>query len=154
LLRFTRVSGANFARSLVLYRKGGSLTGGVSSHQNRDHSAWRDKNISKRHPENVTRIFDKASVYDWGRRTDMGKCEVCGNEYDKSFEMRMSGRTHVFDSFECAIHALAPSCAHCGCKVIGHGIEATGTFYCCANCARQAGIGDVRDRSAQSAKPE
>ena len=84
----------------------------------------------------------------------MGKCEVCGNEYDKGFEVRMSGRTHVFDSFECAIHALAPSCAHCGCKVIGHGIEAADTFYCCANCARQAGIGDVRDRSAETPKPE
>jgi hypothetical protein len=84
----------------------------------------------------------------------MGKCEVCGNEYDKGFEVRMAGRTHVFDSFECAIHALAPSCAHCGCKVIGHGIEAADTFYCCANCARQAGIGDVRDHSAQTAKPK
>lgn len=65
-----------------------------------------------------------------------------------------AGRTHVFDSFECAIHALAPSCAHCNCKVIGHGIEAADTFYCCANCAGQAGIGDVRDRSAQTPKPE
>ena len=84
----------------------------------------------------------------------MGKCQVCGNEYDKSFEVRKSGRTHVFDSFECAIHALAPTCNHCGCKVIGHGIEASGIFYCCANCARQAGIGDVRDRSSETAKPE
>ena len=82
----------------------------------------------------------------------MGKCEVCGNEYDKSFEVRMSGGTHVFDSFECAIHALAPNCAHCACKVIGHGIEAAGIFYCCANCARQAGIRDVRDHSTQTVK--
>ena len=84
----------------------------------------------------------------------MVKCEVCGNEYDKGFEVRMSGRTYVFDSFECAIHALAPTCNHCNCKVIGHGIEAAGIFYCCANCARQAGIVDVRDRSTQTPKPE
>jgi hypothetical protein len=33
------------------------------------------------------------------------RCEVCGNMYDKSFEIRMGGESHVFDSFECAIHA-------------------------------------------------
>ena len=32
-------------------------------------------------------------------------CEVCGNDYDKAFEVRAGGATHVFDSFECAIHA-------------------------------------------------
>jgi hypothetical protein len=30
--------------------------------------------------------------------------------------------------------------------VIGHGIEATGKFYCCANCARNAGEEGARDR--------
>ena len=24
-------------------------------------------------------------------------CEVCGNEYDKAFEVHMDGKTHVFD---------------------------------------------------------
>ncbi len=42
----------------------------------------------------------------------MAKCEVCGNDYDKSFEVMLAGQSHVFDSFECAIHALAPRCAH------------------------------------------
>jgi len=56
----------------------------------------------------------------------MATCEVCGNEYDKTFEVRRNDETHVFDSFECAIHALAPVCEHCGCKVIGHGVEADG----------------------------
>ncbi len=74
-------------------------------------------------------------------------CEVCGNEYDKCFEMRLSnGEMHVFDSFECAIHAVAPKCAHCGCKVIGHGMEADGVFYCCAHCASQHGIHEFEDR--------
>jgi hypothetical protein len=53
----------------------------------------------------------------------MGTCEVCGNEYDKVFEVSMSGGTHTFDSFECAINALAPTCNHCGCRIIGHGVE-------------------------------
>ena len=37
------------------------------------------------------------------------KCEVCGNDYDKVFVVEMGGARHTFDSFECAIHALAPS---------------------------------------------
>lgn len=76
----------------------------------------------------------------------MAKCEVCGNDYDKSFEIRKAGKTHVFDSFECAIHAVAPACEHCGCKIMGHGMEVDGRFFCCANCARQAGVTQVRDR--------
>lgn len=70
----------------------------------------------------------------------MAKCEVCGNDYYLSFEVITAGNRHVFDSFECAIHKLAPVCDHCGCRIIGHGIEAKGTFYCCANCARHAGV--------------
>ena len=76
----------------------------------------------------------------------MAQCEVCGNEYDKAFEVVMAGRSHVFDSFECAIHALAPTCAHCGCTIIGHGVEAEGSFYCCAHCAEAHGVTEVRDR--------
>lgn len=76
----------------------------------------------------------------------MAKCEVCGNDYDKSFEVRMAGASHTFDSFECAIHQLAPTCSHCGCRVVGHGVEAQGAFYCCAHCARHAGVSGVDDR--------
>lgn len=77
----------------------------------------------------------------------MARCEVCGNDYDKAFEVVMAGRRHVFDSFECAIHALAPACEHCGCKVIGHGVEANGYIYCCAHCATERGVAAVRDRA-------
>jgi Rieske Fe-S protein len=77
----------------------------------------------------------------------MARCDLCGNDYDKAFEVRLAGQTHTFDSFECAIHALAPTCAHCGCKIIGHGVEAEGKFYCCAHCAHQVGIGGLRDRA-------
>jgi hypothetical protein len=68
----------------------------------------------------------------------MAKCEVCGNEYDKAFTVTQGGESHVFDSFECAIHALAPACAHCECMIVGHGMEADGRFYCCAHCANHA----------------
>jgi hypothetical protein len=80
------------------------------------------------------------------------RCEVCGNVYDKSFEVRMGGESHIFDSFECAIHALAPTCSHCGCRIIGHGMEADGVFYCCAHCASQHGVQNLEDRTEEPAE--
>lgn len=76
----------------------------------------------------------------------MGRCEVCGNEYDKTFEVTIAGSTLTFDSFECAIHAVAPTCAHCGCRVVGHGVEATGRIFCCVHCAQQSGVSGLQDR--------
>lgn len=77
----------------------------------------------------------------------MAKCDQCGNDYDKSFEIRRHGESKTFDSFECAIHSMAPSCEHCGCKIIGHGVEVSGKIFCCANCARRSGEQGVRDRA-------
>ena len=77
----------------------------------------------------------------------MATCEVCGNDYDKAFQVTREGREHTFDSFECAIHALAPRCAHCDCRIVGHGVEAGGTLYCCAHCARESGAEELRDRA-------
>ena len=76
------------------------------------------------------------------------KCEICGNHYDKTFTIvDHDGSEHVFDSFECAIQALAPTCAHCGCRIIGHGIEAPGqVMYCCAHCAEEGGVPQAKDR--------
>ena len=51
----------------------------------------------------------------------------------------------TFDSFECAIQAMAPTCAHCGCKIVGHGVEAAGKMFCCAHCAQHQG--GLRDRA-------
>src|SRR5918995_1539456 len=82
-----------------------------------------------------------------GETLRMARCEVCGNDYDKSFDVSLGGETHVFDSFECAIHALAPTCEHCGCRIIGHGVEADGSIYCCAHCASMAGATQVQDRA-------
>jgi hypothetical protein len=77
----------------------------------------------------------------------MARCETCGNDYDKAFEITMLGKAHTFDSFECAIQALAPVCDHCGCRIIGHGVEANGTMYCCVHCASEKGVTRVQDRT-------
>ena len=65
------------------------------------------------------------------------ECEVCGNEYDKPLAITVMGETHYFDCFECAIHALAPKCEHCKCRIVGHGIESHARYYCCASCAER-----------------
>jgi len=80
----------------------------------------------------------------------MAKCDVCGNEYAKAFQVRTAAGMYTFDSFECAIHKLAPVCGHCGCRVIGHGIEADGSIYCCAHCAHEEGATTVRDNAAHA----
>jgi hypothetical protein len=77
----------------------------------------------------------------------MATCEVCGNDYDDAITIEKGGSSHVFDSFECAIHALAPTCDHCGVRIIGHGHQAGGQMFCCANCARQSGVEGVADRA-------
>ena len=80
----------------------------------------------------------------------MAQCEVCGNEYAMTFEVHAQGAVHTFDSFECAAHRLAPLCEHCGCRILGHGIEADGHFYCCAHCAREEGVTAVADHAGSA----
>jgi len=85
------------------------------------------------------------------------RCEVCGNEYHRVIRITTDDdQEHVFDSFECAIHALAPTCEHCGCRIIGHGVEAGGRIFCCASCARhtgEEGLVDNADHADASAQP-
>ncbi|MBN7136430.1 hypothetical protein A7A76_01940 [Lysobacter enzymogenes] len=76
----------------------------------------------------------------------MPTCDVCGNDYDKAFTVAMPDRSGTFDSFECAIHALAPRCAHCRCRIVGHGVEHDGDYYCCSHCAQHRGVEGARDR--------
>lgn len=78
----------------------------------------------------------------------MPTCETCGNDYDKSFTFTRGDRSPVFDSFECAIQAMAPQCDHCSCRILGHGVEAADTIYCSAQCARESGHGELADRAA------
>ncbi|MGH3423300.1 MAG: hypothetical protein ACRDO8_01150 [Nocardioidaceae bacterium] len=76
----------------------------------------------------------------------MAVCSVCGNDYEAAFTITgADGDQRTFDSFECAIHALAPRCGHCGCTVIGHGSRAGGATYCCAHCAREATGAELTD---------
>ncbi len=66
----------------------------------------------------------------------MARCEVCGNEYDKAFQVSMpGGASHTFDSFECAIARLAPTCPTCSSRVLGKGIVGDGQIYCSRHCA-------------------
>lgn len=82
----------------------------------------------------------------------MARCDVCGNDYHGAFTVRTAaGNEHVFDSFECAIHLVAPACAHCGCRVVGHGVEVGGAIFCCASCARATGAAGVVDHAESTA---
>jgi hypothetical protein len=66
----------------------------------------------------------------------MALCENCGNDYDKTFKIIMGQKEHIFDSFECAINSMAPQCAHCKTKIVGHGVDARGQVFCCEHCSR------------------
>ncbi len=77
----------------------------------------------------------------------MAKCDMCRNDYDKCFQVVAQGKTYTFDSFECAIHKLAPACEHCGVRIIGHGLEKSGRMFCCDYCAERAGVKELRDRA-------
>lgn len=69
----------------------------------------------------------------------MDVCESCGNRYAHPLRVRIDGAEHIFDCFECAIHALAPRCSNCGVRVLGHGVEVNNTIYCSAHCGRTKG---------------
>ena len=75
----------------------------------------------------------------------MKRCNHCGNIYDRCFDVVMGKDSYTFDSFECAIHALAPICGSCGCRVVGHGVEGEGAMYCSAHCARAHGVEGLVD---------
>lgn len=81
----------------------------------------------------------------------MTACDVCGNEYEGAFTVTQGERSGVFDTFECAAHAMAPICAHCGCRILGHGVQVgsghDAVDYCCAHCARSAEPVEATDRA-------
>ncbi|MDV3220281.1 hypothetical protein [Intrasporangium sp.] len=80
----------------------------------------------------------------------MAICDMCGNDYDKTFTVTRGDRQGTYDSFECAITAWAPGCAHCGCRILGHGIESEHGFFCCSHCARAALGAQRSDRVNES----
>jgi hypothetical protein len=77
----------------------------------------------------------------------MAVCETCGNDYDKALVVTVGGESHTFDSFECAIQSLAPTCAHCGVRIVGHGMEKGGAMFCCHHCAEKEGAPELKDRA-------
>ncbi len=76
----------------------------------------------------------------------MAKCATCGNDYDKAMTVTVNGQSQTFDSFECAISALAPVCKSCGIRIMGHGIESQDATYCGAHCAQRDGVTQAADR--------
>jgi len=47
----------------------------------------------------------------------------------------------------CGIHKLAPHCANCSVRIIGHGLESGDQMFCCDHCATKQGVTELRDRS-------
>lgn len=76
----------------------------------------------------------------------MQTCDACGNKYEEMLEVKRDGKTYHFDCFECAIQQLAPRCANCKTRVIGHGLSSGTDTFCCAHCARQQGYDQFVDR--------
>ena len=74
------------------------------------------------------------------------KCEVCGNDYDQALTITVGDESHVFDCFECAVEKLAPRCSTCETPIIGHGLQASASLYCCAHCAKADGVSGFVDR--------
>ena len=77
----------------------------------------------------------------------MTVCNTCGNDYDKTMHIVIEGLAYDFDSFECAIHALAPKCKTCGCQVIGHGVQSDEAIFCSVHCASSVGLTGLTDHA-------
>src|SRR5262245_11031410 len=99
-----------------------------------------------RHKEVSTTAWGYYTLYMRGAIT-MPQCQTFGNEYDNDLKVVLADVSYTFDSFECGVQALAPSCSQCGCRTLGHGVEADGAMFCCAHCASQQGVRQVRDRA-------
>ena len=79
----------------------------------------------------------------------MARCVTCGNDYERSLEVKLDGATYSFDCFECAVQKLAPRCKACGTRILGHGVQAGEDIFCCAHCARQDGVRGITSRVAE-----
>jgi hypothetical protein len=85
--RFKRTGMAPYAEILIQHKAYDRFR-----YDGRRHPAWRARGLG---PKTT------------GARSVMARCETCGNDYDKAFQVTKDGTTHTFDSFECAIQALA-----------------------------------------------
>ncbi len=75
----------------------------------------------------------------------MPACYQYGIDYNRAFQVIKKDRTWAFDSFECTIQAVAPSCPHCGVRIVGHGVEEGGHVFCCVHRARHEGRTSLKD---------
>ena len=82
------------------------------------------------------------------------ECEVCGQQSEDGFEVVRHVGKHTFDTFECAIYAMAPVCAHCSVRVIGHPVKEDDHTFCCAHCADAGPSQSASDSQAESDEPE
>jgi hypothetical protein len=74
----------------------------------------------------------------------MAVCDGCGNRSERLFTVQThDDRVFLFDTIQCAVPILAPSCAHCLCTILGQGVEVGSITYCSAGCAQQSGIQSV-----------
>ena len=78
----------------------------------------------------------------------MPRCRTCGNDYERSFKVTLGDQSYTFDSFECAIHMLAPVCESCGCRIMGHGVQSGDQMFCSAHCARTQGVEGIMSHVA------
>lgn len=78
----------------------------------------------------------------------MSKCETCGNQNGQLFDVVKNGETRTFDSFDCAIEAMATPCDNCGCLITGSDAIEGDTRFCCSACQRQAS--DSSNRLAEA----
>lgn len=79
----------------------------------------------------------------------MARCATCGNEYERCMDVKIDGASYTFDCFECAIHKLAPVCAGCGCRILGHGVQVGDRLFCSGHCARHEGIRGITTHISQ-----
>ena len=68
----------------------------------------------------------------------MAVCITCGTDCDQSFTVIWNGRSASFDCIECMATMVAPTCRHCGCRILGHALRIDGSPYCCEHCAQAA----------------
>lgn len=74
-------------------------------------------------------------------------CSVCGNDANWVYTVATAeGSDRTYDSIECLAHDLAPRCPHCGCQVLGHGVETNGSVYCCRHCAAVTEVAAINAR--------
>jgi hypothetical protein len=41
---------------------------------------------------------------------------------------------------------MAPTCEHCGTRIVGHGLGHSGTFFSCEHCAKSEGVNGLHGR--------